>query len=137
MEPGFAETGRGAERGNWEGGLGRSGDSVKLAGLGWRVPESGGGEAPVKRKLAMFLRGQSGHATGWLVVVNPENPWEFLSRGMRCGWARGLLGVLGIRPPGPGVRRPWEIFLQGQTSDKCCLKKGGRCSLQKASGTCC
>lgn len=64
-----------------------------------------------------------------------ENPWEFLSRGMRCGLERGLLGAPGIRYPGGGARRPWEIFLWGQTL----LSKGqgGRHSFGKASGTCC
>lgn len=44
-----------------------------------------------------------------------ENPWELLTRGMRCRLERGLLGAPGIRYPGPGVRRPWEILLWGQT----------------------
>ena len=64
-----------------------------------------------------------------------ENPWELLTRGMRCRLERGLLGAPGIRYPGPGVRRPWEILLWGQTL----LSKGqgGRHPFGKAAGTCC
>lgn len=46
----------------------------KLAGLRWRAPEWGGGEARAKRKLASFPGGRSGGATCWPAVGSPGEP---------------------------------------------------------------
>lgn len=73
--------------------------------------------------------------TCWLAVGSPGEPLGVSEQRNEVRIRKRAAGSPRIRYPGAGARRPWEIFLGGQTL----LSKGqgGRHSFGKASGTCC